>query len=61
MNLITRALLHSKQAFRGLAGELDKRVRAWILANSTMGAEALHKWAARDDLAPVPPAASAGF
>ena len=41
-NLISRALLHAKQAFRGLAGELDRRVRAWILTNSTMGAGALH-------------------
>ena len=51
-NIISRALLHAKQAFRGLAGEIDRRVRAWILANSTMGAGALHKWAARDDSAP---------
>ena len=32
--------------------ELDRRVRAWIVANSTLGASALHKWDARDDLAP---------
>ena len=51
-NLLECALLHAKQAFRGLAGELDRRVRAWIRANSTLGAGALHKWAARDDLAP---------
>ena len=51
-NLIACALLHAKQAFRGLAGELDRRVRAWIRANSTMGAGALQKWAARDNLAP---------
>ena len=51
-NLIACALVHAKQAFRGLAGELDRRVRAWIRANSTMGAGALHKWAARDNLAP---------
>ena len=44
-NLIARALFHAKQAFRGLAGELDRRVRGWFRANSTMGAVALHKWA----------------
>ena len=51
-NLIAVALFHPKQAFRGLAGELDRRVRAWIRVNSTMGAGALHKWAAKDNLAP---------
>ena len=51
-NLISRALLHAKHAFRGLAGKLDRRVRAWILTNSTTGAGALYKWVARDDLAP---------
>ena len=50
-NLIACALFHAKQAFRGLAGELDRRVRGWIRANSTMGAGALHKWAAKDSLA----------
>ena len=51
-NLIACALFHAKQAFRGLAGELERRVRGWIRANSTMGAGALHKWAAKDSLAP---------
>ena len=51
-NLIACALFHAKQASRGLAGELDRRVRGWIRANSTMGAGALHKWAAKDSLAP---------
>ena len=51
-NLIACALSHAKQAFRGLAGELDRRVRGWIRANSTMGAGALHKWSDKDSLAP---------
>ena len=41
-----------RRLFGGLAGELDRRARAWIRANSTMGAGALHKWAAGDNLAP---------
>ena len=51
-NLIACVLFHAKQAFRGLAGELDRRVRGWIRANSTVGAGALHKWATKDSLAP---------
>ena len=49
--LIERTLAHAKRTFRCLAGELDRRVRAWIVANSSLGARALHKWAARDDQA----------
>ena len=39
-NLIARALVHARLAFRGLVGELHRRVRAWIIANSTIGAGA---------------------
>ena len=60
-NLIARALAHAKQAFRGLAWELGRHVRAWIIANSTMGVGALHKWAARDDHAPSFAASGTGF
>ena len=49
---ISRALLYANVAFRSLTGELDRRVRAWIMANSTMGAGALHRWSARDEHAP---------
>ena len=39
--LIEWALAHAKRPFRSLAGELDRRVRAWIIVNSTLGAGAL--------------------
>ena len=49
--LIERALAHATRTLRGLARELDRRVRAWIMANSALGAGALHNWAAGDDQA----------